>query len=405
MSRVPKLCRHRTKKVGYVTLSGKEVYLGPWPDDGPAPGAVQAAYDRVVAEWLLRGKAPTPDAASALTVAELLAAYVRHAETYYVKAGKPTSQIWRVKRAARYVVLSYGPTPAAEFGPLALEAVREKMVAADLCRPFVNQLTGCARRAWKWAASRELVPAETYQRLRTLEDLKRGRCRAPDPPPVGPVPWKVVEVTLPWLPPTIADMVRLQYQAGMRPGEVVVLRPCDVDREGRVKGGGTFPGLWVYTPPTHKTEHHDEDRVIFLGAKAQAILTPYLDGDPTAPAFSPAETVRRFRADQRCRRKSKVQPSQADRSKRRPKKQPGTAYTSNSYRQAVVRAVRRARSAWVPLDLWTTNQLRHSRATEIRRLFSQDTARTVLGHASVEMTDVYAERDLNAAAEVMRKIG
>jgi len=49
--------------------------------------------------------------------------------------------------------------------------------------------------------------------------------------------------------------------------------------------------------------------------------------------------------------------------------------------------------------------LRHSAATEIRRQFGLEAAQTVLGHAKADITQVYAERDLSLAAEVMRRIG
>src|SRR5262245_16410920 len=47
---------------------------------------------------------------------------------------------------------------------------------------------------------------------------------------------------------------------------------------------------------------------------------------------------------------------------------------------------------------------RHSRATELRP-YGLDVARTVLGHSKVETTEVYAEKDLAAAMELMGRIG
>jgi site-specific recombinase XerC len=49
--------------------------------------------------------------------------------------------------------------------------------------------------------------------------------------------------------------------------------------------------------------------------------------------------------------------------------------------------------------------LRHSAATEIRKQFGLEAAQTVLGHSQANVTQVYAERDWQLAAEVMRKIG
>ena len=53
---------------------------------------------------------------------------------------------------------------------------------------------------------------------------------------------------------------------------------------------------------------------------------------------------------------------------------------------------------------WSPNRLRHNRATELRP-FGLDMAKTILGHTKVETTQVYAERDLQAAMELVAKIG
>jgi len=76
-------------------------------------------------------------------------------------------------------------------------------------------------------------------------------------------------------------------------------------------------------------------------------------------------------------------------------------YTRYSYRNAVQRACRRAN-----VPVWSPVQLRHTRATQIRAEFgSIEAAKAVLGHADTRVTEVYAERDLGLAAEVMRQIG
>src|SRR5262245_47230950 len=119
--RIPRLQRHPTHQCGRVRLSGRDYYLGAWPDpDGPPPPAAQAAYERGLAECLAAGKqAPAPDAA--LTVNQLAARYLPYAERLYVdEQGKPISEIRTVRRALAYLCRLYGGTPAATFGPLAL---------------------------------------------------------------------------------------------------------------------------------------------------------------------------------------------------------------------------------------------------------------------------------------------
>ncbi len=51
------------------------------------------------------------------------------------------------------------------------------------------------------------------------------------------------------------------------------------------------------------------------------------------------------------------------------------------------------------------NQLRHTRATEIRAEFGLDSAASVLGHSQITTTQVYAEQDKARAIEVAKKTG
>ena len=65
----------------------------------------------------------------------------------------------------------------------------------------------------------------------------------------------------------VRDMMSLQRYTGMRSGELIIMRPCDIDRTGDV---------WIYTPMTHKTEHYGKKRVVPLGPRSQRLLLPYL---------------------------------------------------------------------------------------------------------------------------------
>jgi hypothetical protein len=49
--------------------------------------------------------------------------------------------------------------------------------------------------------------------------------------------------------------------------------------------------VWTFTPATHKTQHHGDERAIYIGAQGQAILRAFLRAEPDAPLFSPAETT------------------------------------------------------------------------------------------------------------------
>jgi site-specific recombinase XerC len=57
------------------------------------------------------------------------------------------------------------------------------------------------------------------------------------------------------------------------------------------------------------------------------------------------------------------------------------------------------------LPKWAPNRLRHSAATEIRKRFGLEAAQVVLGHAQADVTQVYAERDLELARRVAKEVG
>src|SRR5262249_13073729 len=61
--------------------------------------------------------------------------------------------------------------------------------------------------------------------------------------------------------------------------------------------------------------------------------------------------------------------------------------------------------AWHRAHHWAPNQLRHTKATEIRREHGLDAARAVLGHTSPAITEHYAELDAEQAAAVMELLG
>jgi hypothetical protein len=234
-SRAPKppaYCHHRTKGKAYVRLNGDFIYLGPYGSEES-----KAEYRRVVGEWLATGRSPRQLAeAAGPSVNEVLLAYWRFAEGYYPSgSGDRKGELERIVYAIKPLKDLYGTTSAAGFGPLALKAVRQKMIDAGLCRTTVNQRIGCIKRIFKWAASEELVPPTVYHGLQSVEGLRRGRSAAREAEPVRPVSDGHVDAVLPFLPPTVVAMVRLHRLTGMRSGgqgggagEGTVLAPAPV---------------------------------------------------------------------------------------------------------------------------------------------------------------------------------
>ncbi|TWT72830.1 hypothetical protein Pla123a_41310 [Posidoniimonas polymericola] len=258
---LPKYRKHRASGQALVTLGGRDFYLGPHGTQ-----ASRQEYDRLIAEWLANGRQRPADDATGLSVAELMVAYVRYAADYYRRDGVATGEYAAIKCALRYIEALYRNTSVESFGPLAVKAVRAKMTEAGLARSTVNQNIGRIVRMFVWGASEQLVSGEVANALKLVPGLRRGRTDAREGTPVLPVDDSVVEATLPFLPPIVADMVRLQRLTGMRPGEVCLARPCDVERSADV---------WVYRPSSHKTQHRGRERRIYIGQRGQEVLRPY----------------------------------------------------------------------------------------------------------------------------------
>ncbi|MEQ8850051.1 site-specific integrase [Botrimarina sp.] len=389
--KLPKYRKHRASGQAVVTLNGVDHYLG---RHGTKASRLQ--YDRLVAEWLASGRAVAPSSApshAALTIVELSALYWRFAQSYYRKDGRSTRVTPGIKAALRYLKDWYGREPAAEFGPVRLKALRARMVQDGHSRRYVNDHVARIKRMFKWGAGEELIPESTYRALALVEGLKKGRTEARETAPVLPIDDAAVTATLPSMPEVVADMVRLQRLTGMRPAEVCLLRPCDLDRTGDV---------WLYRPASHKTEHHDRARVVFLGQRSQAIVLRYLARDPAAYCFSPSDSEAKRRAAAHAAR---VTPTAygnrpGTNRKRRPRRSAGDCYSTASYRRAIHRACDKAK-----VPRWSPNRLRHAAATEIRAKFGLEAAQVILGHAGADVTQVYAERDLAKGAEVARRVG
>lgn len=133
----------------------------------------------------------------------------------------------------------------------------------------------------------------------------------------------------------------------------------------------------------------------------QELLRSWLRDDVSAYLFSPKDELEERSQVRRALRKSKVQPSQARRTRKKsPKNPPGAFYKVRSYNRAIARGCEKA-----GIPEWHANQLRHTAATSIRREFGLDAASLILGHRSVQVTQVYAERDEARAIDVASQIG
>lgn len=438
--RVPSYRLHKPSGQAVVRLGGKDFYLGSYGSDDS-----QTEYRRLIAEWMAGHRHVPVDASSGheqqggRTINELVVAYWEFVTGYYVKNGQPTGEQQAIKYSIKPLSELYGRIPITDFGPRSLKTVREQMIEGDLSRALVNARIKRIRRMFKWGVENELVASSILHGLQAVAPLKKGRCQVREAPPIRPVPEAHIEAMLPHVARPVAAMIRLQMLTGMRPGEVTMMRGCDLDTTGK---------LWAYTPESHKTEHHDRKRVIYLGPKAQRVLGPMLKADLQAYLFSPVDAVQQQREAKHAGRRTPFSCGNRPGTRRKAsrQKQPGERYTTQSYGRAIDAACDKAfpppeelrrkqvpargrksnalrwesdpewrdrlgpdgwaqLKQWRHAHRWSPNQLRHNAATYLRKEFGIEAARVVLGHSSAAVTEVYAELDLAKAAEIMGKVG
>jgi integrase len=394
-NRVPSYRLHKPSGLAVVTLDGKDHYLGPYNTRES-----RAEYDRLIAEWLTTGR-PAPGSHLQLggpIVSEIVLAVWTQAEKHYRHPdGRPTGELDNIRDALRPLRRLYGRTPARDFGPIALCAVREAMVQQGLCRTTINARINRIRRVFRWAASMELIPASVPHALATVPALKRGRCDARESPGVKPVNWEHVEATLPHLPRPVVAMVEVMRYSNCRAEDVVIMRGCDLTMRGEI---------WEYRPASHKNQWREESspihrRIVCLGRRCQEIIRPFLQSDLQVYLFTPRAAQEEHRRQRAARRKTRRTPSELRRQqKAKPERVPGDRYSVNTFQQAVRRACRK-----VGIPAWTVLQVRHTRATEVREQYGVEGAQASLGNARVETAQIYAERNEGLARKIAREIG
>ncbi|MBI1903514.1 MAG: hypothetical protein HYS13_20620 [Planctomycetia bacterium] len=239
--RLPKYGKHKATGQARDVIDGTTHYLGRF-----GSRESKERYSQVIAEWAASGGVTAGDKRPSLAVADLILAYAERCKQHYRKPdGKPTSELCLVRHAMRPLKELYSRLPAAQFSPLKLKAVRQRLIETGgrvlkddsrrpLTRDVVNSHVGRIKRMFRWAVENELVPASVYHGLQAVAGLQHGRSNARETEPVKPVPQAFVDATLPHLSAQVATMIRLQLLTGMRPGEVCRMRTYDIENHLRM---------------------------------------------------------------------------------------------------------------------------------------------------------------------------
>lgn len=251
------------------------------------------------------------------------------------------------------------------------------------------------RQMWRWAVENEILPAEKWQALKSVQSLAPGRSAAREPEPIAPVEDAVVAATLPHLTSVVAAMVTIQRLTGGRPQDACNLRGDEIDRTGAV---------WVFRPGQHKGRWRGKVREVWIGPRAQEYLTPFFDRYGSGYLFSPRASKAEHEAARRATRASKVWPSHQRRydvqRRAKPRRTPSERFRTRSYGQAIERG---AQLAGVPH--WSPNQIGHAVGTAVRAKYGLDGAQAFLGHEHASTTEIYAEKMRELAERIAAEVG
>lgn len=350
-------------------------YFGPW-----GSAEAKSAYKRFQIEWASGLSDSAPAAGLKLTVAKLAVLYSALAKQHYRKNGKLTSSYGAARRAMKVLTAAVRPgQPADDVTGADLKSCQATMVALGWKRRSVNNYANKIVAAFAWAAGetgldrQPLVSPNVVAALRMVPAIQAGRTAAGESSPKLSAPWAGVEATFPHLDKrparraVLEAMIRFHWTAGMRPGEVVAIRPQDIDR---TRAEWRYESVLV-----NKNLHRGKPQVYWLGPKAQAILLPLL---ADCPAGRPIFAIPPARASGRWR-----------------------SLDRDAYRRIVGLACKRA-----GVPHWHPHQLRHSRATEVARIYEDDkAAAAAIGTTPQVASAIYVDPQEAVKRRIARETG
>jgi len=198
--KLPSYRRHKATGRALVTLNGHDHYLGQYG----SPESYES-YKRLVAEWVTARREASERMIDEevvrrdLRINELLDAYLRYAQSYYLKNGRPTGEVINIEHAVKPLAVLYGRSLVGKFGPTSLKTVRQAMIDEDLSRKVINARINRIRRVFKWGLENQIVDPIVLNALQSVAPLKKGRSSARENDPVKPVPEAYIKAALPRL--------------------------------------------------------------------------------------------------------------------------------------------------------------------------------------------------------------
>ncbi len=305
----------------------------------------------------------------------------------YLEKRLPRMQVadqHHVKTVLGFVAEKYGLTPVAEFDSVAFRDV-QSMVAAYGERQkkpwtfsYCNKLMSYLRAVLKWGIGRKLFNSANLLEIQAVEAIGQGdevydlaetvqRADVPD--------W-VVRKSLPYMPPTLQDIVRLLRGACLRPSELIRMRVQDVmeSRDNLIEIGH------------HKTQRHHVRRfAAFTPAEMRILRRHCIGKGADEHLFSPRDTMR-----ERGVSEEKLLNFREE-------------YTTHLLGCWLRRCLNKAKEAGEMIPSWTLYQLRHASVTENSRMFGVETAAYIAGHKDMKTTSIYDHKAAECARAAARR--
>ena len=339
---------HKASGQAVVTIDRKDHYLGLH-----GTGESRLRYERLITAWM-QGETASPrepDESNDITVAEVCARYLRHAENWYVKDGEPTTELQNVGRAIRALRECSASLPAKDFSPLKLEAVRDDLGDRWTFPCELQPLhRHCGPDLFRYAVDKSWSRL-VWPMVEAVKSLAKGRgCKAHETEPSAPSMMPRSRQRCHFCERTNRGNLGFQFAHRDSPAELVLMRTGEIDRSGETNS----PIL-----PTHKTEHHSKSWIIPIWPRAQSCWSP--GSRPIPPRF--------IFGSQR-----------------------GGRVSVTAYRFRIHLGCDKAGIAVVPQS---TAALRNNPDSPAGQ---SDAAQVILGRSNISMTETYAERNLDAAS-------
>lgn len=317
-------------KTGYYRAKCPQ--SGQYVSFGRDPAEAQRRY----ADWLTGIDRPAPIhvTPAAVSVAAVCARWLAEADL-------SPKEATNYQLTVRHLIETHGTLAARLFDVPALKAHRKHLLERMGPRT-ANSRVGRIRTIWRWAEEEKLVPPGSWKHLLALRPVKVP------PRESRSVSRADLDKVCALLRQEAADMLRLQWFTGMRPGEVRLMA------WDRITDG-------VYYPEQHKGKHRGHVRAVVLGPDAAAILERYAG---RAGVLFLTRT--------------------------------GRAYSDEAYSRVVLRAARRAGVKLTPYSM------RHSFKDRVTAEHGLDVARAALGQVSLGTTNQYGTAaDLELARRIL----